>query len=94
MNQAHTKHFIGANNIKLIGDVGGDAASPCVVLLHGGGQTRHSWRDAMQNLINRGFHVINMDARGHGDSQWAPDGDYSLDTLARDLSVSRYRSPR
>jgi pimeloyl-ACP methyl ester carboxylesterase len=39
----------------------------------------------MRQLVLRGYHVINLDARGHGDSQWAADGDYTLEVLARDL---------
>jgi pimeloyl-ACP methyl ester carboxylesterase len=71
----------------LVGDVGGDPSAPSVLLLHGGGQTRHSWGGAMRELITRGYHVINLDARGHGESEWAPDGDYTLEMLARDLEA-------
>lgn len=80
-----TRLFIGANGIRLAGDVGGDMGGPLVVLLHGGGQTRHSWRGAMQELIANGYGTLNLDARGHGDSEWAPDGDYRFETLALDL---------
>jgi pimeloyl-ACP methyl ester carboxylesterase len=81
------KHFVGAQGIDLVGDVGGNPSAPSVLLLHGGGQTRHSWGGAMRHLIDRGYHVINLDARGHGDSQWSPDGDYTLQTLAKDLEL-------
>ena len=66
-------------------DVGGDPSKPAVILLHGGGQTRHSWGGAMDELLARGYHVINLDARGHGDSGWSPDADYSLDAMSADL---------
>lgn len=56
-----------------------------IVLLHGAGQTRYSWSDAMHQLVGRGYHVINLDARGHGDSDWSPVGDYELGSLANDL---------
>ena len=39
----------------------------------------------MKKLVARGYHVVNPDARGHGDSDWAPDGRYGLDVLAEDL---------
>jgi pimeloyl-ACP methyl ester carboxylesterase len=39
----------------------------------------------MRSLLAQGYHTINLDARGHGDSEWATDGDYALDTLAGDL---------
>jgi pimeloyl-ACP methyl ester carboxylesterase len=39
----------------------------------------------MQELTANGYRAISLDARGHGDSDWAPDGDYSLEALALDL---------
>ena len=33
----------GANDVRLVADAYGDPAAPAVLLLHGGGQTRHSW---------------------------------------------------
>ncbi|HEY9547579.1 MAG TPA: alpha/beta hydrolase [Solimonas sp.] len=74
-----------AGGIEVEADVGGDPAQPAVILLHGGGQTRHSWGGASRELLRQGFHVINLDARGHGNSGWAPDGDYSLEVMADDL---------
>jgi pimeloyl-ACP methyl ester carboxylesterase len=71
--------------LELVGDVGGDAAASAVVLLHGGGQTRHSWQGAMRQLVDHGYHVVNVDARGHGDSDWSAEGNYSLTSMARDV---------
>lgn len=79
------RRYRGADGITLVADVGGDPSAPPVVLLHGGGQTRHSWRGAMRELMARGYHVINFDARGHGDSDWSPDGTYRLGVFAADL---------
>jgi pimeloyl-ACP methyl ester carboxylesterase len=55
------------------------------LLLHGGGQTRHSWRSTGASLARAGWTAISLDSRGHGDSGWAPDGDYSMDALVDDL---------
>jgi len=52
---------------------------------HGGGQTRHSWGATGADLAARGFQVVLVDLRGHGDSGWDPDGDYSMDVLAEDV---------
>ena len=79
--------FHGATGLAIAADVGGDPSGPPVILLHGGGQTRHSWGTAFRALAAVGFHVINLDARGHGDSAWAPDGDYTLPALAADLQT-------
>ncbi|MFC7449076.1 alpha/beta fold hydrolase [Rhodococcus daqingensis] len=56
-----------------------------ILMLHGGGQTRHSWNRAAAGLAVDGWTVYTLDARGHGDSDWAPDGDYRLDGLVGDL---------
>jgi len=57
-----------------------------VLLLHGGGQTRHSWRNTGRSLAADGWSAIALDARGHGESQWAPDGNYGIDALVADLT--------
>jgi non-heme chloroperoxidase len=56
-----------------------------VVLLHGGGQTRHSWGATAVRLAEDGWTALALDARGHGDSDWDPGRDYSLDAFVRDL---------
>lgn len=79
------RQFTSAGGLVLVGDVAGPEGAPSVVLLHGGGQTRHSWAGAMHKLARRGYRVVNYDARGHGESEWSPDGDYSFEALAADL---------
>ncbi|GAB4024054.1 alpha/beta fold hydrolase [Spirosoma koreense] len=76
------------------GDAWGDPAHPPVLLLHGGGQTRHSWGDTAQLLAEAGWYAIALDARGHGDSDWSPQGHYHLDDLARDLRSVARQLPR
>lgn len=56
-----------------------------VVLLHGGGQTRHSWARTAQRLAAEGWTAVTVDARGHGDSDWHPTQDYTLDGFVGDL---------
>jgi pimeloyl-ACP methyl ester carboxylesterase len=77
--------FSGAGGVSLAADAGGAEDAPSVILMHGGGQTRHSWSGAMRELLDRGYRVINLDTRGHGESAWSDDGDYRLDTLVEDL---------
>ncbi|MBO9377385.1 alpha/beta fold hydrolase [Sphingomonas histidinilytica] len=86
MSEIETRRF-AAHGLTLVGDVGGPEGAPAVVLLHGGGQTRHSWAGTMQRLIAQGYRVINLDARGHGESDWAPDGSYRLSDMAQDLRM-------
>lgn len=79
------RSYTVGEDIKIAADVGGDPLAPAVILMHGGGQTRHSWGSAMSELLRKGYHVINLDARGHGDSEWSPNADYSLSAMAGDL---------
>lgn len=83
----HTHRFAGRGGIGIAADVGGDPAHPPAILMHGGGQTRHSWRLATRSLVRMGYHVISLDLRGHGESDWAADGDYSIDAFVADLKA-------
>jgi len=62
----------------------GDRRLPVVLLLHGFAQTAHSW-DFVSLALAGAYRVIALDARGHGDSDWAVDRDYSLAAHQRDL---------
>lgn len=55
-----------------------------ILLLHGGGQTRHSWKKTGEVLAGRGAEVFSLDSRGHGDSAWDPHADYSLQAMNAD----------
>ena len=77
----------GHDGLKLAGDVWGDPSGPLVLLQHGGGQTRHAWKGAGEALGAAGYHAIAFDARGHGDSDWAPDGKYGQDAMVLDLEA-------
>ena len=57
-----------------------------LLLLHGVGQTAHTWA-YFATAMERHYRVIAVDQRGHGDSGWAPDGDYSTAAHARDLDA-------
>lgn len=80
-----TRRYRTPEGIEVVADVGGDPAQAAVMLMHGGGQTRHSWGGVMRELLQQGYHVINLDARGHGDSDWSPAGNYSMQAMADDL---------
>lgn len=80
-----TRIFVSADGVRLVADHGGAADAPAVILLHGGGQTRHSWSRAVASLVGQGFQVINFDARGHGDSDWSQAGAYRLTDRVADL---------
>ena len=59
-----------------------------ILLLHGGGQTRHSWKGTGEALAARGHRAITLDMRGHGDSEWSKDGEYALVDFANDVKAA------
>jgi pimeloyl-ACP methyl ester carboxylesterase len=77
----------GANRIELVADAYGDPALPPVLLLHGGGQTRHSWGGTAETLASHGFYAVSADLRGHGDSEWDPTGDYTFPVFQFDTEA-------
>jgi len=77
----------GADDNALAADVWGDPDDPPVLLLHGGGQTRHAWSGTGEKLAREGWYAVSMDLRGHGESQWAPDGNYRHGAFASDTEV-------
>ncbi len=78
-------HWDGAG-VRIAGDSWGPVGGPLILLLHGGGQTRHAWRGAGETLGAAGYRAVALDARGHGDSDWAPDGDYERSAMVADLA--------
>jgi pimeloyl-ACP methyl ester carboxylesterase len=77
--------FEGASGVRIAADYWGDDNGPLVILQHGGGQTRHAWKDAGEALGAAGYYAVAFDARGHGDSDWSPEGEYELDAMVEDL---------
>lgn len=73
------------SDVNLAADVTGPVAGPTILFLHGSGQTRQSWGSALAQASERGYRAISLDLRGHGDSDWSADGEYSLDRFAADL---------
>lgn len=81
----HATRYTGLKGLSIAADVGGNPTNPPAILLHGGGQTRFSWGDTAEALADNGFYVVSVDLRGHGESGWASDGDYSIDAYVGDL---------
>ena len=75
----------GVGGVRIAGDAWGKPDGPLVLLQHGGGQTRHAWKGTGELLGAAGYYAVAFDARGHGDSDWAPDGSYGQDVMVQDL---------
>ena len=71
--------------VTIVADAAGPAAGTPVLFLHGGGQTRQSWGNAIVEAARRGYRAISLDLRGHGESDWSPGGVYGMDLFAADL---------
>ncbi len=83
MDVEHTV-YSGFEGVRLAADVRGDPDAWPVLFLHGGGQTRHAWGSAAATVAREGWRTVTMDLRGHGESDWAPNGDYSFTAFGSD----------
>ena len=83
--QTQTQTLTGSGGVNLVYDKLGPADGQPVVLLHGGGQTRGSWGSLAVSLAAEGYNVLSLDLRGHGESEWAPDGDYAFSSYRDDV---------
>ncbi|GAB3715689.1 alpha/beta fold hydrolase [Nocardiopsis oceani] len=80
-----TVRLNGADGLRLTADVWGHKGAPKVLMLHGGGQTRHSWKATGGLLAQQGFQVVALDSRGHGDSDWSPQKHYGFERNRDDV---------
>jgi pimeloyl-ACP methyl ester carboxylesterase len=82
--EAETVVFEGFEGLHLAADVRGDPDAWPVLFLHGGGQTRNAWGSTAEVVARAGWRAVTLDLRGHGDSDWAPNGDYSFTAFCAD----------
>jgi pimeloyl-ACP methyl ester carboxylesterase len=77
--------FRGFEGLNLVADVRGDEQDWPVLFLHGGGQTRHAWGRSAELVASEGWRTVSLDLRGHGESEWAANGDYSFTAFCADV---------
>ncbi|MDP1967509.1 MAG: alpha/beta hydrolase, partial [Reyranella sp.] len=63
----------------------GNPEAPPLLLVHGGRDHCRNW-DWVAQALRKDWHIICPDLRGHGDSQWSPDGNYSMASYIYDLA--------
>ena len=80
-----TVFYPGHEGVTIAADIYGEHDRPSVIFAHGGGQTRHAWRNSGELLAEAGFQSICIDLRGLGESSWCPQGDYRIEAFAEDL---------
>lgn len=83
------------DGLALAGEAFGDPAAPPVLFFHGGGQSRNAWLGSARAVAKADYYGIAFDLRGHGESDWAADGDYLLDAFARDIErlMGQFKRP-
>jgi pimeloyl-ACP methyl ester carboxylesterase len=84
-----TVEYSGVGGITLVADEWNHDSAvptrPAILMLHGGGQNRFSWKNTGQILADKGYRVVALDSRGHGDSARSPDANYAIETLTADV---------
>jgi flavin reductase (DIM6/NTAB) family NADH-FMN oxidoreductase RutF/pimeloyl-ACP methyl ester carboxylesterase len=79
--------FRGSGGVKLRGEAFGSPDHPPVLLLPAGGQHHRSLIDAARALGAAGRYAICLDLRGHGISDWASTGEYTLEAYVDDIRL-------
>jgi pimeloyl-ACP methyl ester carboxylesterase len=76
--------FITINGLHMHYVEWGAPGNPSLVLLHGFQSNAHTW-DTFSQAMADTYHVLALDQRGHGDTAWAPDGDYAAASHVSDI---------
>ena len=80
-----TSHTYFSQRLRLHYVDWGNADKPPLLLIHGGRDHCRNWDWTAEALRGR-WHIIAPDLRGHGDSQWSPDGTYTMPGYIYDLA--------
>lgn len=80
-----TSHYFYSQRLKLHYVDWGNPDAPTAILIHGGRDHCRSWDQCALDL-RRQFHIVAPDLRGHGDSDWAIGGSYSMVDYVLDLN--------
>lgn len=76
--------YVEANGMRLHYLDWGNPEQPHMLLLHSGAQSAHSW-DFFSLAMRDHFHIVALDQRGHGDSDWSDAGDYDTSFHVADI---------
>ena len=83
---AYADKFITVNGLKIhYLDWGNDGKQP-FLMLHGIGRVAHSF-DHIAPRFAASYHVMAIDMRGHGDSDWSPEAAYLVEDYVKDIEA-------
>lgn len=85
MQLGPASHSFMSQRLKLNYHDYGNPDAPLLLLVHGGRDHSRSW-DWIADDLGKDWHVVAPDLRGHGDSAWAPDGNYETLHFVYDLA--------
>src|SRR6266496_3330561 len=80
-----TSHTYFSQRLRLHYVDWGNAGKPPLLLIHGGRDHCRNW-DWTADALRDSWHIIALDLRGHGDSQWSTDGSYTMAGYIYDLA--------
>jgi pimeloyl-ACP methyl ester carboxylesterase len=80
-----TSHSFISQRLRLHYADWGNPEAPPLILQHGGRDHCRSW-DWVAEELRHDWHVIAPDLRGHGDSAWSPDGEYTMFAYVYDFA--------
>jgi len=78
--------FVTANGLRIHYLDWGTSGKQPLILLHGIARLAHTF-DHLALHFNKDYHVIAVDLRGHGDSDWDPQGAYLVEDYVKDIEV-------
>jgi len=80
-----TSHTYYSQRLRLHYVDWGNPGKPPLLMIHGGRDHCRNW-DWTAEALRKDWHIIAPDLRGHGDSQWSPDGSYTMAGYIYDLA--------
>jgi esterase len=79
--------FVTVNGLRLHYLDFGNPSAPPLICVHGLTANAHSFDEVAQQLAGR-YHVMSVDVRGRGESQWGPPNEYTLPAYVNDLNAT------
>ena len=81
-----SSHFFQSKDLNLHYLSWGNAAHPAIIMLHGIRSYANTWTPIAEKLAGR-FHVVALDQRGRGKSDWSSDAAYFTADYVSDLEA-------
>jgi len=82
----YVDRFITVNGLRLHYLDWGSGDKPPFIMLHGISRVAHQF-DHIAPYFTANYHVIAIDMRGHGDSDWSPEGAYIVEDYVKDIEA-------